>query len=690
MSSEEHSSSAGGGGGSGPTCTDILLPSDEFVVDHWTVQAGSVVRVGETIAYAIHKSLATSGSGSSVIKATTVTAHKRPTRRRRPKPGAATITSTSTSPGKPVTTNPPSGDAALSLKERLTARLAAISAGIDDNDTDMMALEDGSIPTSISVKTTKIQQPEEPSPSKHDSVPIVAPASGLLHLKPSAGDIKEKQVANILEIGYIEECLHPTILDGMCVVCGNPVLKKAGVAITASSLTGKNTLARNSTTKNNTLSQVTVSGGITMTVSEREGQQMAQRDANRLFSQKRLSLVLDLDHTLVHATSDPRAQQFQADNNSVRTIRLPMLEGADLASGTNPHHANMWAQHYIKLRPHVNDLLKGIESTYELTVYTAGTKQYAEEITMLLCRSVVGSTRDWNDVERLRYEVAMGQEEYRRLSGKLKDDEEKKRKIDEVDGKKEDDNVGEPAKKRKKISFGFSEPGNDEGAQKSDHMTKEKLKQIQEELRQADELEQSARDLRQKLFGSRVFSRTDVGDLGSNVKSLKRIFPCGGTMAAVVDDREDVWANAKDNSRSTIKGEPPENLLLVRPYHWQPFVGFADINNAAGADLSGSKFESDPNQENDVQLLWTKDILERLHKQYYQQSQAGKRQTVPEMLRRMRESVLKGCKLVLSGLVPLHKQTLSGSIATRPPIVRYAQSLGATVSEGENQLTFCS
>lgn len=160
-------------------------------------------------------------------------------------------------------------------------------------------------------------------------------------------------------------------------------------------------------------------------------------------------------------------------------------------------------------------------------------------------------------------------------------------------------------------------------------------------------------------------------------------------MAAVVDDREDVWANAKDNSKSTVKGEPPENLLLVRPYHWQPFVGFADINNAAGADLSGSKNESDPNQENDVQLLWTKDILERLHKQYYQQSQAGKRQTVPETLRRMRESVLKGCKLVLSGLVPLHMQTPSGSSAARPPIVRYAQSLGAMVSEGANQLTFC-
>ncbi|KAG7372790.1 hypothetical protein IV203_018933 [Nitzschia inconspicua] len=128
--------------------------------------------------------------------------------------------------------------------------------------------------------------------------------------------------------------------------------------------------------------------------------------------------------------------------------------------------------------------------------------------------------------------------------------------------------------------------------------------------------------------------KANEGDLGQHVKSPKRIFPCGGTIAAVVDDREDVWANADDNSDSTIKGEPPENLLLVRPYHWQPFAGFADINNAAGTDLSESKQgnnsnsnntnnntnntnNKDPYNEQDEQLLWTRDIVDQLHQQYY-------------------------------------------------------------------------
>ncbi|KAG7337679.1 NLI interacting factor-like phosphatase [Nitzschia inconspicua] len=152
---------------------------------------------------------------------------------------------------------------------------------------------------------------------------------------------------------------------------------------------------------------------------------MAQWDANRLYRQQRLSLVLDLDHTLVHATSDVRARSYLGHNTNnnnnnntsaagVRTIRLPLHEGTtdplQLQQPSNHHdiqqqQQQQWARHYVKFRPHVNELLRGIESTYEVSVYTAGTKQYAEEVTMVLCRSLVGSSRDWDDIKRLRYQV---------------------------------------------------------------------------------------------------------------------------------------------------------------------------------------------------------------------------------------------------------------------------------------------
>ena len=167
----------------------------------------------------------------------------------------------------------------------------------------------------------------------------------------------------------------------------------------------------------------------------------------------------------------------------------------------------------------------------------------------------MGSRRDVDDLVRLQYEVGTAEAEYAKYSSLMDQNGSKKRKAD-------DTGDTEPFAKRKKLSFGMpqSEGGN---KLKSDHMTLEKLNEMKKQLKDAEDLERKARDLKQKLFGSRVVSRTDVGDLGRDVKSLKRIFPCGGTMAAVVDDREDVWANASDNSDDTKKGEPPSNLLLV-------------------------------------------------------------------------------------------------------------------------------
>jgi RNA polymerase II subunit A C-terminal domain phosphatase len=166
-------------------------------------------------------------------------------------------------------------------------------------------------------------------------------------------------------------------------------------------------------------------------------------------------------------------------------------------------------------------------------------------------------------------------------------------------------------------------------------------------------------------------------------------------MAAVVDDREDVWANAQDEVTSSNRrrrpGEPPDNLLLVRPYHWDTFVGFADVNNASGVDLSSTaaadaKPSSSPKRgssESDQQLLWTSDVLMRLHERYYQHNESSHESTrpsVPEILASMRREVLRGCNVVLSGLIPIHKQNSTAeSDRPRPPIVRYVEDLGGRI-----------
>ncbi|KAG7339823.1 NLI interacting factor-like phosphatase [Nitzschia inconspicua] len=476
------------------------------------------------------------------------------------------------------------------------------------------------VPSSISVVTKPSPLSPQTTTSSikpKDLIPITAPATGFLRMIQQQPNTPNRRRV----IGYIEECLHPTILEGMCVVCGE---RPTTTTTTIPNKYNSNTDSLKQQSRSighkanvNTgpnLTQVTVSGGITMTVSQQEGQCMAQWDANRLYRQQRLSLVLDLDHTLNNNTNNKTSAA------GVRTIRLPLHEGTtdplQLQQPSNHlhHQQQQWAQHYVKLRPHVNDLLRWIESTYEVSVYTAGTKHYAEEATMVLCRNLVGSNRDWDDIERLRYQVQvqlqMAYHHYQQQQQQImindtsrnnktntmdntddignnnvaaknkrtndqiqqqqlqqkEDDKEKEEEIMDMNDDDDDDNDDtkhKPVKKKpKKISFAPVSTVEQEHTNhhqdeennnpitttrttttssyhhtKSDHnnmITKdddeeEELERLQQELVQADELEQAARRLRQKLFGSRVYSRTDLGDLGQHVKSHKRIFPwlCG-------------------------------------------------------------------------------------------------------------------------------------------------------------------
>jgi len=220
------------------------------------------------------------------------------------------------------------------------------------------------------------------------------------------------------------------------------------------------------------------------------------------------------------------------------------------------------------------------------------------------------------------------------------------------------------------------------------------LGRLKEKLKHAEAREQEALKLRKKIFGNRVVSRTDVTDLGSDVKSLKRVFPCGGMLAAIVDDREDVWANANNNVTGR-KGEPPDNLLLVRPYRWKPFITFAEVNNSAGEDISKESKAAevqdghDPTiEKEEMQLLWTNDILTRVHDRYYCDTISDSERielTVPSILKQMRNDVLgasgRKTKIIFSGLVPLHVQhtRMGNDNYPRPSVVRYAEELGAKV-----------
>jgi RNA polymerase II subunit A-like phosphatase len=590
----------------------VELPSATDKLYCWKVRDGSSVRVGETIGL-ISKNANESAADliMSNVVVSAVKSHKRPKRRMRP------------------------GDTAVAASEETK--------------------------TADSITTNSAAESASTSESKQDLCPLICRADGILRIGSPLSTTEGQNSAVV--IGYIVKCLHPTVIEGLCAVCGKSMELPTSNngAYSPEKIDGSVNMSR-----------VTVAG-LTVAISESEGQRMAEEDAERLRSQRKLSLVLDLDHTLVHATNDVRAQQY-LHREDVRSLVLPIITVSGNGQEQTMPKNNLWIQqHFVKLRPHVKEFLEMALSLYEVGVYTAGTREYAEQITMMLARHLVGATRDQTDLEHLRYQVQSAESEFARHEAKSGGD------IDQVNDADHADEVGNQAaettegksRKRKRVTFTASKTD-----EKTDRVTAEKVTEMKQELEGAERLEVEAQEMRQKLFGSRVVSRTDVGDLGRDVKSLKRVFPCGGTMAVVVDDREDVWANAGEVTGATRKGEPPENLLLVRPYHWHKFVGYADVNNAAGFDLTRSENEGD--DESDEQLLWTSAILKRLHTRFYDKITADKDKTVADVLRSMREEVLLGGSLVLSGLIPLHKQKVEPD-GPRPAVLRYAESLGAKV-----------
>ena len=158
-----------------------------------------------------------------------------------------------------------------------------------------------------------------------------------------------------------------------------------------------------------------------------------------------------------------------------------------------------------------------------------------------------------------------------------------------------------------------------------------------------------------------------------------------------MDDREDVWANALENEvAGRRRGEPPLNLVLIKPYHYDKFRGYAEVNNSSGEDLTISlktrvNDHESSKTEDDDHLLLVKDILIRLHHRFFlyhvkDTGQLPQEINVSSILEQMRKEVLRGCNMVLSGLIPVVDQYKASSMAeARPQLLRYVNDLGAMV-----------
>ncbi|KAL2132337.1 hypothetical protein VTI74DRAFT_3941 [Chaetomium olivicolor] len=160
-----------------------------------------------------------------------------------------------------------------------------------------------------------------------------------------------------------EECSHDIQYGGLCAMCGKDMTEVSWAAETRD-------------TERATISMVHDHTGLL--VSEDQAQRTEEELQRRLLECRKLSLVVDLDQTIIQACIDPTVGEWQNDpsnpnHESVKEVKVFQLDDG-------PSVLARRCSYYIKMRPGLEGFLKRISDMYELHVYTMGTRAYAQNV----------------------------------------------------------------------------------------------------------------------------------------------------------------------------------------------------------------------------------------------------------------------------------------------------------------------
>lgn len=161
-----------------------------------------------------------------------------------------------------------------------------------------------------------------------------------------------------------ETCSHSVQYAGLCALCGKDMNQTSWATDTVDSERAKINMIHDQTL---------------LAVSQDEASRAEEQLQRRLLKNRKLSLVVDLDQTIIHACIEPTIGEWQQDPNSpnyeavkdVKSFQLQDDGPRGLASGC-------W--YYIKMRPGLHEFLSHVAEKYELHVYTMGTRAYAQQI----------------------------------------------------------------------------------------------------------------------------------------------------------------------------------------------------------------------------------------------------------------------------------------------------------------------
>ena len=141
--------------------------------------------------------------------------------------------------------------------------------------------------------------------------------------------------------------------------------------------TGLSRLAYNTEQLDSTRATINMDhNNVSLTISPAEAAKAEDEAKRRLLASKKLSLVVDIDLTIIQATVEHTVAEWQKDpdnpnHDAVKDVRSFLLRD----DGPEKYR---W--YYIKLRPGLKEFLENVSKIYELHIYTMATRAYAKNI----------------------------------------------------------------------------------------------------------------------------------------------------------------------------------------------------------------------------------------------------------------------------------------------------------------------
>ena len=119
---------------------------------------------------------------------------------------------------------------------------------------------------------------------------------------------------------------------------------------------------------------------VSLTISPAEAAKAEDEAKRRLLASRKLSLVVDIDLTIIQATVEPTVAEWQKDpdnpnHEAVKDVKSFLLRDDG---------PEKFRWYYIKLRPGLKEFLENVSKIYELHIYTMATRAYAKNIAQII------------------------------------------------------------------------------------------------------------------------------------------------------------------------------------------------------------------------------------------------------------------------------------------------------------------